>query len=187
MNPASTPTDCLCDEQLAALTSGVMAEPELGQVIAHVADCEDCRSLVGDLLAQNTAIPAVIGRYQIEASLGAGGMGVVLRAHDPVLQRQVALKMLHANLAAPAHRERMLQEARALAKLSHPNIVPVFDCGDADGEVYLAMELIEGEPMQHWLAQTRKRDARVAVALGVGAALVAVHKAGLLHRDIKPS
>lgn len=187
MNPSATPTDCLCDEQLAALTSGVMAEPELGQVIAHVADCEDCRSLVGDLLAQNTAIPAVIGRYQIEASLGAGGMGVVLRARDPVLQRQVALKMLHANLAAPAHRERMLEEARALAKLSHPNIVPVFDCGDADGEVYLAMELIEGEPMQHWLAQTRKRDARVAVALGVGAALVAVHKAGLLHRDIKPS
>lgn len=187
MNPLQTLTGCLSDEQLAALTSGVMAEPELGQVIAHAADCEDCRSLVGDLLAQNTSIPTVIGRYQIEQSLGAGGMGVVLQAHDPVLQRRVALKMLHANLAAPAHRERMLQEARALAQLSHPNIVPVFDCGDADGEVYLAMELIEGEPMQHWFAQARSRTARVAVALGVGAALVAVHKAGLLHRDIKPS
>ena len=187
MKPAPTDTACLSDEQLAALTCGAMAEPELGSVIAHVGDCEDCRSLVGDLLAQNTSIPAVIGRYQIEQSLGAGGMGVVLQAHDPVLQRRVALKMLHANLAAPAHRERMLQEARALAKLSHPNIVPVFDCGDADGEVYVAMELIDGEPLHHWLLQPRSRAARVAVALGVGAALVAVHKAGLLHRDIKPS
>ena len=181
-------TFCLSDEQFAALTSGVMIEPERSVMIDHVADCESCRLLVGDLLAQNSQVPTTIGRYEILESLGAGGMGVVFRARDPVLRRHVALKMLHAKLAAPAHRERMLQEARALAKLSHPGIVPVFDCGDADGEVYVAMELIDGEPLHHWLHQRpRARSARARVALGVADALIAVHHAGLLHRDIKPN
>ncbi len=181
-------TSCLSDEQFAALTSGMMAEPERSITIDHAADCESCRLLVGDLLAQNSQVPTTIGRYEILESLGAGGMGVVLRARDPVLRREVALKMLHAKLAAPAHRERILQEARALAKLSHPGIVPVFDCGDADGEVYVAMELIEGETLQHWLHQRpRSRSARARVACGVADALIAVHQAGLLHRDIKPS
>ncbi len=179
---------CLSDEQLAALTSGMMVDPERSAAIAHAADCENCRLLVGDLLAQNSQVPTTIGRYEILESLGAGGMGVVLRARDPVLRRDVALKMLHAKLAAPAHRERMLQEARALAKLSHPGIVPVFDCGDADGEVYVAMELVDGDPLHHWLHQApRSRLARAQVALGVADALLAVHQAGLLHRDIKPS
>jgi eukaryotic-like serine/threonine-protein kinase len=181
-------TSCLSDEQFAALTSGMMLDPERSVTIDHVADCESCRLLVGDLSAQNSEMPSTIGRYEIRESLGAGGMGVVLRARDPVLQRDVALKMLHAKLAAPAYRERMLQEARALAKLSHPGIVPVFDCGVADGEVYVAMELIEGEPLHHWLHQSpRSRSARARVALGVADALIAVHQAGLLHRDIKPN
>jgi len=88
----------------------------------------------------------LVGPYQIVAPLGAGGMGEVYRAHDAKLDRDVALKVLPAaSFADPAARARLLQEARAAARLNHPHICTVHDVGEVDGQAYIAMELVEGE------------------------------------------
>src|SRR5688500_1650286 len=99
--------------------------------------------------------PSTIGRYQIEEELAQGGMGIVYRAQDPKLRRKVAIKLLHT--MAPAERSeelqrRLLSEAQAMARLSHPNVVPVFDVGEVDGQVFIAMELVEGQALDQWLA-----------------------------------
>ena len=119
--------ECLTEEQITALTCGALSSEERELAVAHSVDCPLCLALVGELLVHNAPMPATVGRYQVRELLGAGGMGVVVRAFDPTLQRDVAIKMLHANSASAAHRARMLQEARALAKLSQGNIVSVFD------------------------------------------------------------
>lgn len=133
--------------------------------------------------------PARFGRLAILHEVGAGGMGTVYAAYDPELDRKVALKVVRPERA---HDERattrMLREAQALAKLSHPNLVPVFEVGRADGQIHLVMELVHGATMRSWIADTRPRaDAIVRHWLDVARALVAVHGAGLVHRDVKPS
>src|SRR3712207_4149849 len=86
-----------------------------------------------------------VGRYGLLEELGSGGFATVYRAHDPGLDRELALKVLHPHLARdPATRERFVREGRSLARIRHPNIVQVFDAGEADGVVYLAMELVNG-------------------------------------------
>src|SRR5512138_3911013 len=87
-----------------------------------------------------------LGRFRLEGVLGAGGMGVVHAAFDPELERRVALKLLHASSADA--RARLLREARAMAKLSHPNVITVFEVGSADGEDFVAMELVDGETLK---------------------------------------
>jgi hypothetical protein len=135
-------------------------------------------------------IPRAIGRYAVLDRLGAGGFATVYGAHDPVLDRDVALKVLHPHLAEePDTRGRFLHEGRALARIQHPNIVKVFDAGEADGLVYLAMELVEGRS----LAATIREDGPLSlpevarIAEGIAAALVAVHERGLVHCDVKPA
>ena len=91
-------------------------------------------------------IDKVLGHYRIVSKLGEGGMGVVYRAHDQVLQRDVALKFLAETLGREA-RQFLLREARAVSALSHPNICTVHEVGEADGEFYIVMELIEGKPL----------------------------------------
>jgi serine/threonine-protein kinase len=89
-----------------------------------------------------------VGRYRLVEQLGAGGFAAVYRAHDPLLKRDVALKLLHPHLARdPKVRERFLTEGPALARVKHPNVVQVFDAGDSDGAVYLTMELIDGRSL----------------------------------------
>lgn len=132
----------------------------------------------------------VIGRYEVWEELGAGGFATVYRAYDPVLDRALALKVLHPHLGRDtAIRERFIREGRALARVRHPNIVQVYDAGEADGVAYLAMELIEGRSLAvlgEKGGPLRLEDA-VAVAEQVGAALAAVHARNLIHRDIKPA
>ncbi|MEX1368017.1 MAG: serine/threonine-protein kinase [Nannocystaceae bacterium] len=129
-----------------------------------------------------------IGRYRIIEPLGAGGMGVVYRASDPDLSRDVAIKLLHSEATrSDAARERLRQEARALAELSHPNVVQIYDVG-IDGEsVYIAMELVPGVDLQRWLEQRRPWREVLALLVETGEGLVAAHHAGLVHRDFKPS
>ncbi len=130
-----------------------------------------------------------LGRYQIEALLGRGGMAAVYRALDPALQRAVALKVLYPQfLADPELVERFRREAITAAALDHPHIVPIYDVGEADGMVYLAMKLLPGpslaEVLQH---EGRLPLARVAgLANEIAAALDEAHHEGIVHRDIKP-
>ncbi|MBK9034518.1 MAG: serine/threonine protein kinase [Myxococcales bacterium] len=126
-------------------------------------------------------------RYALLEKLGEGGMGVVWVARDRVLDRNVALKLLHDDLLGAAHQERLATEARAMARLAHPNVVAVHDAGVRDGRAYLAMELVAGQPLSRWLERARAWPEVVAVFRDVAAGLVAAHAAGIVHRDVKPS
>jgi RNA polymerase sigma-70 factor (ECF subfamily) len=128
-----------------------------------------------------------LGRYRLEYVLGAGGMGAVWLAHDTQLDRKVALKVLQPELATSADaRARLLQEARAMAKLRHPNITTVWDAGAIDGIDFLAMELVDGVDMAGWLRTDPPRDEIFAKLLAAGRGLAAAHAAGVVHRDFKP-
>jgi hypothetical protein len=130
-----------------------------------------------------------VGRYELREEIGAGGFATVYRAYDPTLDRAIALKLLHLHLARDAAtRERFVREGRALARVRHPNIVQVYDAGEAAGTAYLAMELIEGRPLSEIVA---KRGALPLMAVAeiaeqVAGALAAVHARNLVHRDVKP-
>ncbi len=129
-----------------------------------------------------------VGRYRIAGVLGEGGMGVVYQAVDPELGRSIALKLHRLTGADERARTRLLREAQALAQLSHPNVIAVFDAGFHDGDVFVAMELAPGETLRTWLTRTKPplRDVlRMLAAAGRG--LQAAHAAGLVHRDIKPA
>jgi tetratricopeptide (TPR) repeat protein/predicted Ser/Thr protein kinase len=130
----------------------------------------------------------VLGRYFILHELGRGGMGVVYAAYDPELDRKIALKLLHPGRSREAAGQaRLLREAQALARLAHPNVIHVYDAGTAGDRVFVAMELVDGEPLAAWLAQEPRPWRQVlAVFLAAGRGLAAAHAAGLVHRDFKP-
>lgn len=128
-----------------------------------------------------------IGRFVVGEQLGAGGMGVVYAARDVDLDRAVAIKLVRADRNWASVRARLLREARAMAQLDHPNIVRIHELGEHAGAVYIAMERIDGEPLDAWLAHPRPWRDVVSVFLQAADGLAAVHRAGMVHRDIKPS
>jgi eukaryotic-like serine/threonine-protein kinase len=141
---------------------------------------ETCESLRG----------RVIGRYVVLGRLGAGAMGMVVAAHDPELDRKVALKLLlpHHGRRAEVAQRRLLAEAQALARLSDPHVVAVHDVGTHEDRVFVAMEFVEGQTLQKWLAAERRPWPRVLeVMLAAGRGLAAAHARGLVHRDFKPA
>ena len=131
-----------------------------------------------------------IGRYVLVDKLGSGGMGVVYSAYDATLDRKVAIKFIHGHLAGHATaRARFLREARAMARLSHPNVVQIHEAGEADGKLFLALEFVVGSTLRGYLAEHRdaldwREIATVFRAAGEG--LAAAHAAGIVHRDFKP-
>ena len=128
---------------------------------------------------------ARFGRYELLERLGAGAMGVVWRAMDPELGRHVALKLLKQPDATLT--ERLVREARAMAQVNHPNVVAVYDVGVADGQTYIAMELVTGQSLRAWQRAGRRTVPElVAVYVAAGRGLAAAHAAGLVHRDFKP-
>jgi serine/threonine protein kinase/tetratricopeptide (TPR) repeat protein len=132
---------------------------------------------------------ASIGRHIILGPLGRGGMGEVYAAYDPELNRKIAIKLLHARGGAATvdGHTRLLREAQAIARLSHPNVVVVYDVGTFQDTVFIAMEFVEGHTLGYWLhAQQRSWREVVDVFLLAGRGLVAAHTAGLVHRDFKP-
>ncbi|HTM22866.1 MAG TPA: serine/threonine-protein kinase [Kofleriaceae bacterium] len=134
--------------------------------------------------------PATVGRFVIEGELGRGGMGLVLAAHDPVLDRRVAVKLLSTSAqgsSSEGRPERLLREAQALARLTHPNVVTVYDAGLAGDQVFIAMELMEGGTLREWMKTARPWRQVVALFVGAGRGLAAAHAAGLVHRDFKPA
>jgi hypothetical protein len=134
-----------------------------------------------------------IGRHTVLEVLGQGGMGIVVAAYDPHLDRRVALKFL-SSVDGDGHtelRHRLLREARAMAKLRHANVVSVYDVGEHEGEVYLAMEHVEGGTLRHAVAQRRAEQRAdwkpiLELFIAAGRGLAAAHAAGMVHRDFKP-
>ncbi len=129
-----------------------------------------------------------MGPFQITAKLGEGGMGVVYAARDPRLRRTVALKVLRPERSDDdEHRRRLIQEARAAAAVAHPNIAVVHEVGEAEGRVYVAMELCAGRSLRRVLEEGRLPPARaIGVARQIAAGLACAHAAGIVHRDLKP-
>ncbi len=130
------------------------------------------------------------GRYVILDVLGAGGMGVVYKAYDPKMDRRVALKLLHVESGdgkGARARERLLREAQALAQLSHPNVVSAYDVGTLADEVFVAMELVEGKTLTKFLQEDRPSYRQIVeIMIAAGRGIAAAHRAGLIHRDLKP-
>ena len=126
-----------------------------------------------------------LGRYKLERQLGVGGMGVVYAAFDPDLERRVALKVLRS-VDSGEGRQRLLREARAMARLSHGNVVAVHEVGSASGRDFVAMELVDGETLADWLRLARVPERVVDAFIAAGRGLAAAHRAGLVHRDFKP-
>jgi len=136
--------------------------------------------MVGEVLAD---------RYEVEEQVGAGGMSSVYRAHDRLLERKVALKVMHQHYVDdPEYVERFRREARSVASISHPNVVTVIDRGEWDGRQFIVFEYVEGENLKQMIE--RRGPAPVATALElaiqVGQALSFAHQQGLVHRDVKP-
>jgi tetratricopeptide (TPR) repeat protein len=131
-----------------------------------------------------------VGRYLIVDMLGAGAMGVVYRAYDPDLDRALALKVVgdadNGSTAGAKEQARLLREAQAMARVSHSNVIQVFDVGELDTSVYVAMELVDGATLKEWLVPKRTPNEILDVFEAAGRGLAAAHAQGLTHRDFKP-
>ncbi|MBK7863730.1 MAG: protein kinase [Archangiaceae bacterium] len=185
---------CPSEQRLSAFVEGVLPLAEAKAVQEHLQACDACR-LIADLLqadpqstASSTSAEASlkpgqrIGPYLVLEWLGAGGMGAVWAAHDTRLDRRVALKVLEG-----PQRTTVMHEARALARLNHPNVATIYDVGELAGVSFLAMELLPGGTLREWLGERPRTleellDVFAAVARGLGHA----HANGLVHRDFKP-
>ncbi len=126
----------------------------------------------------------VVGRYVVVDPLGRGGMGDVYGAYDPELDRRIALKLVR-DITGDG-RARLIAEAQAMARVSHPNVISVHDAGSFADGVFIAMELVDGETLAAWRKQARTRAAIMAVFTAAGHGLAAAHAAGIVHRDFKP-
>ncbi|HEY7055894.1 MAG TPA: protein kinase [Vicinamibacterales bacterium] len=133
-------------------------------------------------------LPPFIGRYAIERKLGEGGMGVVYAARDDRLERTVALKTLSSLARDPIAHQRLWREARAAASVNHPNICQIYEIGEDQGRLFIAMELLEGEVLAERLRRgPLSASETLPIGLGVLGALSALHARGVVHRDLKPS
>src|SRR5881227_4214584 len=126
------------------------------------------------------------GRYRLDAQIGSGGMSTVYRAFDSNLERKVAIKLLHREIAADSDQlERFRREARAVAQLSHPHIVGVIDAGEDEGRPYIVFECVEGETLKERIRRLGRLPVgeAVAYAIEIGRALIAAHHERIIHRD----
>ncbi|MEM9453021.1 MAG: tetratricopeptide repeat protein [Myxococcota bacterium] len=165
-------------KEVTGTTEGLASDDRLEATIA-----------TDQLMMEPSPIPTRVGRYEVSEQIGSGSMGVVLRAHDPRLDREVAIKLLRSNTSKDRNGHARLQrEAQALAKLSHPNVIDVFDVGIAHGQVFVAMEYVAGQTLDAWQRNDAPSRAVVIDAyLQAGRGLAAAHHAGLVHRDFKPA
>ena len=207
--------ECPRDGEFVELLERGPVRPDDARLGAHLAACGACRALVDELMNGETELTQAlvsalaetpitaggtltpdergvrksIGRYRVLSLIGRGGMGDVHAAYDPELDRRVALKLLRTAQSSKDARERLLREARALGRLSHPNVVQVYDVGEHEGDVFVAMELVEGQAFDAWCRGAPGPGWRAVLAAYLDAArgLSAAHEKGLVHRDVKPS
>lgn len=168
--------------------NGSEGEPEVGLLATHFGGKAPLseRFRRAQLRAQMFGDPGEtlsIGRYQVMARVGSGAMGTVYRATDPSLDREVAVKVLHRSDETQS--ARMTIEAKALAKLSHPNVVTVHEVGTEDGQLFVAMEFVRGRTLQAWL-EDPSGPSLIDVFAQAAQGLQAAHDAGIVHRDFKP-
>ena len=206
----------LDENSLAAFLSAALTPTERASAEAHLDQCPACAQLFADVvrllpsdkdattvltrstgnasLSDSCAPPPQagerVGRFLLMDELGAGGMGVVYAAHDPQLDRRVALKILApaaGGTTGPASQARLLREAQAMARLSHPNVVPVYEAGTDQGRIFLVMEYVEGVSLRRWLTTGQRTEREILdVFIQAGRGLQAAHAAGLVHGDFKP-
>jgi eukaryotic-like serine/threonine-protein kinase len=196
---------CLDEATVVAFLEGTLAPPRRSAVEHHLAKCGSCTELMtwaaadqahrsrtpgqeGRPLIGQLSPGSRVDRYQILHAVGRGGMGEVYAAYHPDLDRCIALKVVSESGAdALQRRTRLLREARTIARLSHPNVVGVYDAGTVGERVYIAMEFVEGQTVDAWL-RTRPRGWReiLDVFIAAGRGLAAAHAAGIVHRDFKP-
>jgi serine/threonine-protein kinase len=146
----------------------------------------------GATLEEIGLLPGTVidGVYRVIGPLGAGGMGVVVLAHETTLDRLVAIKLVRAELCDAAARGRFMSEARAMARVSHPNVLQIYAYGEYDGSPYFVMELVDGPTLEEWLLRNGSPpplDTAVALLQGICDGISAIHAAETVHRDIKPS
>ena len=176
---------------LAELAQGAVDGARRDELEAHLETCASCRDVLASVLSalshEERAQP--VGRFGSLEPIGVGAMGEVFSARDSVLERAVALKWLYPAMPGAEGgqlRQRLLAEARALAKVQHPNVVSVFDVIEWGRTHVIVMELVRGGSLRAWLAQPHDWREVVRVFTGAGEGLAAVHAAGLVHRDFKP-
>ncbi|MGE0397722.1 MAG: serine/threonine-protein kinase, partial [Kofleriaceae bacterium] len=180
---------CLDDDTVLGLVEGRLAPPVLATVDEHLDACASCRDVVTQVArslspARTLERGETVGRYVIGDLVGAGAMGRVYSAWEPELDRRVALKLLTAT--DPDARDRVIREAKAMAKLDHPNVVGVHEVGTADNAVYVAMELVEGDTLRAYSSTPHPWRETAALLADIARGLAAVHAAGVIHRDVKP-
>lgn len=212
-----SPDECLEPNELVEMMNGRASEADKARIEAHVNQCEDCMQLMIDVgRAAEQASPIadtalsdgspysvgtaaephgaelhrgeVVDHFQVERLLGRGGMGEVYRAHDVKLGRTVALKLIHPSLMTSSDAKRRFEnEARATAKLNHPNIVNIHAVGEHRGRPYVALEYLEGKNLREILANSPPDLQRaLGLVLSIAQAVAAAHERGVVHRDLKP-
>ena len=212
LSPEPGAAACPDENVLLAYAERRLGEAVHARVEAHLDGCNACLTLVCEIAragATDVALArtmtdapngspvdeprdlgrdSMVGRYRIVRLIGQGGMGSVFEAYDPQLDRKVALKLVRTRLLGdPTLRARLAREARTMAKLSHPNVVTVFDAGDFGQDFFIAMELVPGTTVGSWLSVAeRSYDEVMKVMLAAGRGLCAAHAAGIVHRDFKP-
>jgi serine/threonine-protein kinase len=199
-------TECPDRSVLAAFADGRLSAREVLEVERHLDACETCRLGVSSLttrLASSTpassprreqgagatlALGTRFGRFLVQSVLGQGGMGCVYRAHDTTLDRPVALKLITATPAGDVDERhaRLLREAKAAAALDHPNAVSIYDVGEIDGTAFIAMELVTGRTLRAQIGSDAGWWQKLRWLLDIAEALEAAHRAGIVHRDVKP-
>jgi tRNA A-37 threonylcarbamoyl transferase component Bud32 len=195
---------CLSEDAILRFVEGDLSSEELAALEAHARACAACELLLaaGAAMASGRGsrrTPAaaaagtlprgtLVGRYTVLTLVGQGGMGEVYAAYDPQLDRKVALKLLREQQDDARRGEaRLLREAQAIAQLSHPNVITVYDVGTFGSRVFVAMEYVEGQTLSAWLkAQARTRAEVLSVFTRAAEGLATAHAAGLVHRDFKP-
>ena len=197
---------CPTEDVLSAFVEGRLPAEELALIEAHVDACRPCRGVLAAFgrtfasqspedtggavsrLQEAAALPpgAQVGRFVVLAWLGEGSSGAVYSAYDPDLDRKIALKLLHREAGRAPSGEGLKAEARALARVAHPNVVNVHEVGEVGEQVFLAMEFVDGITLRHWLRTPRTEAEILSVFIEAGQGLSAVHAAGLVHRDFKP-
>ncbi|MDY7227614.1 protein kinase domain-containing protein [Hyalangium rubrum] len=203
-------SSCLTDELLVDLLDGRLSNEELERAHRHATDCADCRVLLAEVTRgglgeapeiPGPAVPAMDGapepglswtppevfnEFRLERLIGRGGMGVVYLAHDTSLDRRVAVKFIASSQPEPWVRAYFETEARALARLQHPNVVTVFRVGEVLGHPYIASEYIAGQSLAELPLPLPWRQV-LTLGIGLARGLAAAHRQGVLHRDLKPS
>jgi tetratricopeptide (TPR) repeat protein/predicted Ser/Thr protein kinase len=171
-----------------ARTSPSFGSRSLGEPIGSQGDPTVSADAAEGEAAHGSTLPRgyALGRYIILSELGSGGMGVVYMALDPELDRRVAVKLLRNEEASEGARVRLLREAQALARLSHPNVVTIHDVGEHEGQIYIAMEYVEGSTLTQWCKAPRTWKQVLDTLVRAGEGLAAAHEGRLVHRDFKP-